>query len=208
METRHIALSRDGIDRRHLPNFVHLGTITQTMADEALALARHLPDLNDIEDGKYCATQLMPLCRMKPARYRQILLQELAPESSERAKFFDNGYTNWNARADDLSLCRWLKGHFATVWRCRIAELPAGSEIPWHIDTNTSVACRVTVNVSPVANRFEIDRKGEVEVRYLEPLSVYFTNTGFKHRVVNENSEARTSVLFSCDSRGLFPFKD
>ena len=114
--------------------------------------------------------------------------------------FEELSYTKWIDSDEVKIISNFLKSKFKTIWRCRINVIPQFGGLPWHIDTNTSVACRVylplTSNIDQ-DNLFEIERRGCINSLKMKVGEFWFVNTGFKHRVLNKTNKMRYSLIFS-----------
>lgn len=187
----------EGIDRKHLPNYFKLGEFDQDLIDDIMKVYYDTINENHIgSESNYEMSIESPLRTYFPKTYRQIILQNPVTDGS-----FEKDYQSFDENTDILNKVKdLLKG--ITFYRCRIATLPAGDVLDWHIDTNTSILSRVHFIISDNAHWF-IDRKGTVEEKILKKGEIWFTNTGYNHKVINDTDRDRIVVTVGCDSRDL-----
>lgn len=216
----------NGPDRKLLPNYQKLGDVDDLGAGTFVKLRntveRHLAHYegrNDINDeASYEIAQNCPLKTYFPSSYRQLLLQHyrqpidpsLSDEEKEACKQpatseFD--YKSYTVQPIYDSIGKVLYEFIPSHFRARIAVLPPGEVLDWHIDSNTSYACRIQIPVIGSCH-WQIKRRKEVESRILNPGEVWFMNTGFSHRVENNGTEDRVVLLVGCkfdDIKDRFP---
>lgn len=200
-----------GPDRKLLPNWQLLYSIEDfsSIQKELLSIINTYSDTDDIGDtSKYpiATPGLVKLANMRPKGYKGIILQ-WADKPNEDNILDEKPYTEWNDRAEKATnFKRFMRNCFPNAYRVRLACLPKGNELPWHIDTNTSVACRCQIPITHATTRegstFEIIRNGKHEYAEFPLGSVYFINAGYKHRVVNNTDRDRWILNFSV------PFSD
>ena len=188
----------NGPDRRELPNYKLFGALSFTDSTLMLGavqtiLAEVGEDYNDINNEAYQIAQDCPLKTYFPSTYRQVLIQTpitdgIAEEDYRCIPAFDG--------KSRITIYHVLKSFgLNDFYRARLAILPPGGVLDWHIDTNTSVSCRIQI---PIIGDclWEIKRKKEVEARVLVPFQVSFTNTGYAHRVRNPHpTEDRVCLI-------------
>ncbi len=181
-----------GPHRAELPNFKFLGQLPQTIIDEALELIQNYNG-NDLGSDRYKISSACPLIEKTGEHYRQMLIQRckagLDPNQEE-------SYTEWIAEAQGTELKKILLKEFPHLYRLRVAVLHPGEVLDWHIDTDTSVSCRVSISCNKVQSAFEISRRGEVESCFFKPGEIWFTNTGWNHRVKNNDEKPRINLIF------------
>lgn len=187
----------NGIDRKYLPNYFKLGEFDQGLIEDVMKVYYLTINENHIgSNSEYEMSTESPLRTYFPETYRQIILQKPLTDGS-----FEKDYQSFEENTNVLNKVKnLLKG--ITFYRCRIATLPAGDILDWHIDTNTSVLSRVHFVISDNAHWF-INRKGIVEEKILRKGEIWFTNTGYNHKVVNDTNKDRIVVTVGCDSRDL-----
>jgi len=130
------------------------------------------------------------------AAYRQILLQttEDRPESADIVPD-EWEYQKYQESAVEFEalINLFVEPHF----RARLAVIPPTEKLDWHIDTNTSYACRVSIMIHG-HQKFMIKRGGEIETQIMHPGEVWFNNTGFSHSVEVIGDEPRESIVVGC----------
>jgi hypothetical protein len=182
----------NGPDRKELPPFHQLGTITSSqLVIIRKTVASLLTGTNDIHDSEdYRIAKNCQLRQYFPQSYQQILLQ--IPEySSEAMDESDYGIYKHNELEGFIS--SFAPKHF----RARIAYLPQGEILDWHIDTNTSYACRVFM-ILDGEQKFVVKKRGIIYDQTMKAGDVWFGNTGYSHRVEVLGPEPRIAILFSC----------
>ena len=50
---------------------------------------------------------------------------------------------------------KYLEDNFGEVYRARISVMPPGHELFWHIDTDTSVLCRMQLAIRAEGSEFQ-----------------------------------------------------
>ena len=187
----------NGIDRKYLPNFFKLGEFDQNLINDVMKV--YSDTINENHIGSRSTYEMSidsPLRTYFPETYRQIILQKPLTDGS-----FEKDYQSFEENTVILNkVNNLLKG--ITFYRCRIATLPAGDVLDWHIDTNTSVLSRVHFIISDNAHWF-IDRKGTVEGKILKKGEIWFTNTGYNHKVINDTNKDRIVLTVGCNSEDL-----
>ncbi len=192
----------NGPDRKELPTFHRLGQydITGFRSLERLVteqLKSHPDDYNDINNPK--TYEIAQACELKTyfsSTYRQLLLQNTGTRLEDADIVPDEWeYTNYIDGADEFGelINQYVKPHF----RSRIAVLPPTEKLDWHIDTNTSYACRVGIVIRG-SQRFMIKRGSKIESQIMHPGEVWFCNTGFSHRVEVVGDVARVGIVTGC----------
>jgi len=178
-----------GPKRSELPNFKLLCPIPpQLLAELNFVIDNSAPDHNDLYGEEYAISQTCPLRYEFPQSYRQILLQK--PEATTTGEKENDYRVPTQQKAYDL-----LREVIPNFYRARLAVLMPGQVINWHIDTDTSVSCRVAATIRG-RSRWSIRRRdGVIEEMDLEPGGLWFTNTGWPHRVENLDQEPRWCLL-------------
>lgn len=187
----------DGVDRKHLPNYFKLGEFDQTFIDMVLNVYSATKEINHIGTVENYEMSIMsPLRTYFPETYRQIILQSPMTDGS-----FEKDYVRFDRYPDILEkIKQFIKG--ITFYRARIAVLPAGDVLDWHIDTNTSILSRVHFVISE-STRWFIDRRGDIEEKILKRGEIWFTNTGYRHKVINDSKFDRIVLTIGCNSKDL-----
>jgi len=191
----------NGPDRKELPNFKLLGALSFTDSALVLGAAQHIlaevgEDYNDINNETYRVAQDCPLKTYFPPTYRQVLIQTPITDGVAEEDYRCIPALDGKSR---ITIYHVLKIFgLNDFYRARLAILPPGGVLDWHIDTNTSVSCRVQIPIMGDCI-WEIRRKKEVEARVLTPFQVSFTNTGYAHRVSNPHpTEDRVCLTIGC----------
>ena len=189
----------NGPDRQELPSYRLLGALSFTDSCVILGAVQALLSEvgeahNDINNAEaYQIAQGCPLKTYFPPTYRQVLLQKpMTDGSTEEDYRCIRGHQG-------LKIYHSLKSFGLTdFYRARLAVLPPGGVLDWHIDTNTSVSCRVQIPI--IGNCiWGINRKNKVGQQCLRPFEVWFTNTGYSHRVENTHpTEDRVCLVIGC----------
>jgi oxalate decarboxylase/phosphoglucose isomerase-like protein (cupin superfamily) len=81
----------------------------------------------------------------------------------------------------------------------------ANHELNWHIDTDPSVICRAQICIKHTKSVMEFNTKGQVHTLYMKPGDIYFINTGWSHRVVNNSDTERVVAIFGFEFSDLQP---
>jgi quercetin dioxygenase-like cupin family protein len=191
-----------GPDRKLLPSFHQLGTYNTSNFRKLEVsvinqLASHPSDHNDITNSEvYRIAQACELKDYFTSSYQQYLLQTVGIRTEDTNSIPDEWeYTDYN---DSTIEFRDLFNQFVDPhFRARIACLPAGQELGWHIDTNTSYACRVQIMIHG-EHEFLIKRKGIIEQQIMRQGEVWFINTGFSHKVTVIGDEPRVGIVLGC----------
>ena len=93
----------------------------------------------------------------------------------------------------------YLHSTFKTPYRARISVMHGGNELNYHIDTDTSVLCRVQIPVITEGSLFQWKTKKEQVDLDMKPGCAYFVNTGWLHRVINKSNNVRIVLIFGVD---------
>ena len=190
----------DGPDRKLLPNYHRLGkmgegpfkALCKAVEEQTLKCGAQHNDIND--EQKYKIAQDCPLKTYFPSTYRQLLLQHSIKFDSTETEFDYIGYRGFLVYEKiGKTLEKFVPGFF----RARIAILPPGEVLDWHIDSNTSYSCRIQFPIIGSCD-WQIRRGKKVESKVLKPGEVWFTNTGFSHRVENTGTEDRVTIVVGC----------
>jgi hypothetical protein len=187
-----------GIDpgRKELLPFLRIGTMPDELLDALLIISRTL-DGNDLGSDSYQISQHCDLDQVfninnTTNSYRQVLLQS---KMSENSDIDECAYTEWNPIID-ARIKQTLADMFGTVYRFRISVMQGNHELNWHIDTDTSVLCRAQICLADTDSSFEFKTKTGIHILNMERGGIYFINTGWLHRVVNNGTTPRTVAIF------------
>lgn len=184
-----------GPNRRFLPNYYKLGSFDEDFRDKCMSLALQNSDHNDIQKSVYNMSKESPLCEFFPSSYRQILLQHAATSGLFEKDFIVD------YQSDILSDLRRILNDL-DFFRARLSVLPPRQSLDWHIDTDTSVACRIQFILSGDAS-WSIDRKGVIESKVMRRGEIWFANTGYLHKVENRSDQDRWVLTLGCDYASL-----
>jgi oxalate decarboxylase/phosphoglucose isomerase-like protein (cupin superfamily) len=113
---------------------------------------------------------------------------------------------NYNSWRDDLkttAIQQYLKDKFNAPYRARISVMHGGNELNYHIDTDTSVLCRVQIPVNTAGSLFQWKTKTEEISLDMQRGKSYFVNTGWLHRVTNSSDNTRIVLIFGVDYDNL-----
>ncbi len=189
----------EGPRRESLPSFHALGRV------DPVVLALSVIEIADFEAGARqteCCTDLYPISHGNPLNdlfgehYRQRLLQ--LPRAGTDG-LSERDYTQPRGALAE-AVVAWLPS--LPLFRLRLAALPAGGIADWHIDTNTTVACRVLMMVGG-ENTWFVRRKAGVDERRMVAGEFWFANTAYPHRIENRGAGTRYVLLASCDHATL-----
>lgn len=185
-----------GPSRKELPAFLELANVPKEVVDFLKAFSKTCSE-SKIGGDNYEIAKSIDITKTFNVgidNYKQSLLQtHTANQTSE----FD--YTEWIQGTDVIK--DFLLTHFNAVYRTRISVMNPNHTIPWHIDTDPSVVCRGQLCISVGDNTFDFETKSGIETLKMQSGKMYFINTGWKHRVVNNESD-RIVLIFA------FKFED
>lgn len=192
-----------GPNRKDLPNFKILTKMPQEVIEDLLNLYNDYSGVNFLHSDEY---EIKNCCNLQYAiskDFQHILLQDFDPDSDEKT-FMEMRYLKWNEYISKYPRAKeWIDSAFPNAFRTRISVLKPGDSFGWHIDTNTSVACRVTCVLNNADSTFEVDRKGVIERMEAEVGDCVFTNIGYPHRVHNETEDYRINLLFAIEYKDI-----
>lgn len=196
-QTKRQRIKGDGPRRHELPVFAHLATAGSQIVDELNYILDTHPTKNDIGGDNYAITRS---CDYKThfevdtdTQYRQILLQR--SETPVDGKVDEFLYDTWNPDYKLRYTKMFMDSIFDQTYRFRLSEMKGASEIGWHIDTDTSVACRAQICLNENDSVFEFkDRSGVHQLR-MKPGELWFINSGWSHRVVSGDMTRRVAVF-------------
>lgn len=217
LANKRLMVKGDGPGRQFLPNLKLIGTMSEDFLTDTLELIRNTdPDHNDIFDmesyglAKQCKLAVgvngenveETFC-VKDNNTRHIMLQE--PMSAD-VGLYEKGYTKPIANKEHIikHVKSFLKDK-GIFYRGRISVLTPGTNVPKHIDTNTSVSVRLNF-LTQGLQEFFVERRGIVESVIMKPGDVYFINQGWRHWVKNLSDIERITILISCDWGELKPY--
>jgi len=189
-----------GPSRENMPTFKTLIELPQIIMHDLLSIYSEHRHVNYLNSKDYEIKDNCELAGKVPAKFQHILLQDKNSNLDER--FDELKYTAWTEYCTP-KVKNWLNQAFPNCYRARISILHPGELFDWHIDTNTSVACRVSCALNNDASTFEINRKGNIESRDFPVGELVFTNTGYPHRVFNNSTKQRINLLFGIDYKDI-----
>ena len=191
-----------GPTRHHLTSFKHITQAPKEVTDEITRIMNEITE-DDLGTDKYQISNSYDLKGSFNATggYRQVLLQRNTIPGADINE--ETNYNDWRTDTDISIIKNFLEEKFGTVYRARISVMPPGHELFWHIDTDTSVLCRMQIAVDAENSSFQFRNRIEGE-RHLEMKNgnVYFVNTGWSHRVVNEK-EWRIVLIFGIEYKDI-----
>lgn len=185
-----------GPSRKELPAFLELATVPDEVIDFLKLFLKSCTE-SVIGGDNYEIAKNIDVSKtfnLDKNNYKQFLIQtHLTKQNSE----FD--YTEWISGSDIIR--DFLLTHFKAVYRSRISVMKPAHVIPWHIDTDTSVVCRGQICISIGNSTFDFETKAGIETLKMQARKMYFINTGWKHRVINDDLD-RVVLIFA------FKFED
>ena len=190
--TRRQRVVGDNGPRRHeVVQFAKLNNVPSEVIDQILKVTDIYSE-NDLGGDQY---QISQHCDLKNAfnatdGYRQILLQKC----KEIDVVNEANYNVWNDLLPHDKIRDYLEKEFGTVYRTRISIMPPGHELAWHIDTDTSVLCRIQICAKAEA-KFQCNIKNHISEFIMRTGEMYFINTGWTHRVINTGEESRIVLI-------------
>ena len=135
-----------GPDRKLLPAFKLLCTIPQEYIMELVTFFAENKAINDLrQPEKYGVSQHCPLRFATPEGFHHLLLTHCIEGEDDR---LESNYRQWTDQAKALKFSKWFSEKFPNAFRVRLSSLKAHTEFGWHIDTNTSVACRCSASIN------------------------------------------------------------
>ena len=186
-------IGTNGPRRHELKPFSNIdSSVPQTVVDEILSIASNYTE-NDLGGDSY---QISQHCNLETAfkatgEYRQILLQQ-----SEGNDIIDEtGYSKWRTDIDSFKIQEYFSKTFGKTYRARISVMPPGHDLNWHIDTDTSVLCRVQIAAQTEGSEFQFKTKEGKSKLIMKPGNAYFVNTGWTHRVINTDDYLRIVLI-------------
>jgi hypothetical protein len=180
-----------GPRRNTLPTFERISKqVPDAVLEEARQIAYADASRNDLRTDKYKISVDCPLPDLFSQEYRQILLQEQVPDTDTHD---EANYTVWSDTCPQIQ--QYMESIFGAVNRTRVTVLASGEELDWHIDTDTSVMCRVQIGVDVDGSEFQFNRKGKIESFIMDPKELWFINVGWSHRVVNYSDTPRIVII-------------
>ena len=200
--TRKRRVSGNNGPRRHemLTHGTVANNVPQAVIDEILHIANSYTG-NDLGGDNY---QLSQHCDVKNVftsseTYKQIILQECTSENT----IDETNYMYWRNDISTTAIESYLTTAFVKPYRARISVMHGGNELNYHIDTDTSVLCRVQIPAQTTGSLFQWKTKTEEVSLDMQLGEAYFVNTGWLHRVINPTDSIRVVLLFGIDYENL-----
>lgn len=185
----------NGPRRHQLKSFDTVdSSVPDTVLNEILEIANTYTE-NDLGGDNY---QISQQCNVKEVftssdTYRQILLQQCIDPNADTID--ETNYVSWRDDIPTNNIRSYLEETFKRPFRARISVMPAGQDLNWHIDTDTSVLCRVQVAAHSSGSEFQFKTKQGHDTLIMSPGNAYFVNTGWTHRVVNTTNDIRIVLI-------------
>jgi hypothetical protein len=207
----------DGPDRTLLKSFYKLGELSDNTIDELKYIVSN-NHTNDIGGDRYSISNTIDYAKthgIKESGYRQILLQGKQDGKNyetavEKQVFTENEFLYERWLTDQYNLTSTISdiaSYFKAVYRFRISETYPNYEIPWHIDTNTSVACRAQICITDDDSIFEFKTRTGIHNLSMKPGELWFINTGWNHRVLAK-AKLRQVAIFTFNFKDLINYND
>jgi len=200
-ETRRSRVKGAG-PRRHqmLTHGTVADDVPQEVVDQIFQIACSYKG-NDLGGDNY---QISQHCDVKNTftaseTYSQILLQQCASDDVIN----ETNYTIWRNDINSDHIQKYLNTKFKTPYRTRISVMHGGNELNYHIDTDTSVLCRVQIPVQTEGSLFQWKTKSDEVSLNMKLGEAYFVNTGWLHRVINPSNNIRIVLIFGIDYNNL-----
>lgn len=200
--TRKRRVSGNNGPRRHemLTHGTVANNVPQAVIDEILHIATSYTG-NDLGGDNY---QLSQHCDVKNVftsseTYKQIILQECTAEDT----IDETNYMHWRNDISTTAIENYLTTAFVKPYRARISVMHGGNELNYHIDTDTSVLCRVQIPAQTTGSLFQWKTKTEEVSLTMKLGEAYFVNTGWLHRVINPTDSIRVVLLFGVDYENI-----
>ena len=200
--TRKRRVSGNNGPRRHemLTHGTVANNVPQAVIDEILHIATSYTG-NDLGGDNY---QLSQHCDVKNVftsseTYKQIILQECTAEDT----IDETNYMHWRNDISTTAIENYLTTAFVKPYRARISVMHGGNELNYHIDTDTSVLCRVQIPAQTTGSLFQWKTKTEEVSLTMKLGEAYFVNTGWLHRVINPTDSIRVVLLFGVDYKNI-----
>lgn len=202
--TKKLRVRGTGPSRSVLKPFYKLGTLPPIVVSTLLNYATTNLE-NDLGSDEYAISKH---CNFKDVfnanqNYRQLLLQ-VKDANVVSLEIDEFQYVNWkNTVIQDQLAC--LSDYIANIFRFRISIMKSNHSLNWHIDTDPSVICRAQICLQNTDSTFEFKTKQGIESFTMEPGDLYFINTGWQHRVVNNSTSDRIVGIFGFKFADLNP---
>lgn len=196
-QTKRLRVKGTSPSRKKLKIFCKLGTVSNQTIDELNSILDYNTN-NDIGGDNYTISSN---CNYEEVfnvgnTYRQILLQLNDNETPSTVNEYE--YNQWSTNYNLTSTKRDLNLLFNNVYRFRLSEMQSNHLMNWHIDADTSIICRAQICLNANNSIYEAKDKSDYYSLQMKVGEVWFINTGWPHRVVN-NEGLRRSAVFGFD---------
>lgn len=193
--TKRLRVAGTGPSRKLLKPFYKIATLPNTVVSALLSYASTHPE-NDLGTDEYAISRHCQIDTVFNAKqnYRQILLQT-KNNNTNGSDVDEFQYTCWK----DNTICtnlECLSEYISNIYRFRISIMGSNHSLNWHIDTDPSVICRAQICLQNTDSVFEFKTKTGYESFTMNPGDLYFVNTGWQHRVVNNSNSDRIVGIF------------
>ena len=200
---RQRVIGNNGPRRNQMKEFgIVANDVPQEIIEDILYIAQTYEG-NDLRGDNYQISQHCNVDKSFTASptYRQILLQELNKNNANEVD--ETQYQHWRTNLKVSRIQEYLENKFKNPYRTRISVMDGGNELNYHIDTDTSVLCRVQIPVQTTGSLFQWKTKIEEISLEMQNGNAYFVNTGWLHRVVNPSNNTRIVLIFGIDYQNL-----
>lgn len=186
-------VSGTGPDRDQLPLGLRLGSVPASIMEVCnREIDRSIAEgISHVSTEYYPISSDSPLIDLFSKKYVQSMVQIPETDGQDERDYTRKFSPVVDAMAAEYPDLRFFRG--------RLAKLPPGEVLDWHIDTNTSVYCRLQFFIRGGCTWMIRNRKNPVETWDVSAGQVWFFNTGFMHRVENHTSEDRWVLIINCD---------
>jgi len=186
-----------GPSRQFLPAYAKVAELPDEVLTELIDTLNNHFKKNDLAiEGAYPISDHCPLKLAIPKNFQHLLLTGVIMGGDEKN---EKDYLAWNPHLGVEKTKRWMEENFPGAFRVRLSVLPPASEFSWHIDTNTSVACRCSTSLNQAKAAFEIKVREKIHTVPMNPGDVMFTNSGWPHRVYNYGDNPRINLVFGVE---------
>lgn len=179
-----------GPKRGQLPNYEKIALLSGLQLKTLINDYESRRDDNDMFSDHYELSHACKLAKDFPETYKQTLIQTLE-------KGCESPLDEWSYNVPAHMNAIKILNHFIPRYcRARYSTLGQGDTLDWHIDTDTSVSCRLTIMLAG-KSEWQWQRRGEVDELIMKEGEIWFTNTGWPHRVTSIGSKARLAILLT-----------
>lgn len=208
--SRHRVVGHNGPDRNLLPCVKKIGTMSSEFLSDATNFIKHLgnnfDDLNVLKAEKIVNNgKLVTNCQLAvgdgPDTFYVDKMRSIFIQQSDKEVALDEiDYQSPIAGSEKLieHIKQWIHPDY-NFFRARINILNHGTDVPPHIDTNTSIYVRLMF-VLEGKQEFFVKRRNQISSQIMSTGDIYFINQGWTHWIKNltDHTENRSSLLISC----------